>query len=135
MTAKTRSSGEAKFEKWCEQSADVEWVYRNGDKGDEFFSIVYEDNSGHQRLFFPDYVLRFGGETWIIEVKGGWTSGGQCQNIDPYAAKKAAALNSYCKKHGLRGGFVCYDESEDILLMAEEGYSEDVTSSCWKPIE
>ena len=101
----------------------------------EFFSIVYEDNSGHQRLFFPDYVLRFGGETWIIEVKGGWTSGRQCQNIDPYAAKKAAALNSYCKKHCLRGGFVCYDESEDILLMAEEGYSEDVTSSCWKPIE
>ena len=135
MTSKTRSSGEVKFEKWCEQSADVEWVYRNGDKGDEFFSIVYEDNSGHQRLFFPDYVLRFGGETWIIEVKGGWTSGGQSQNIDPYAAKKAAALNSYCKKHGLRGGFVCYDESEDILLMAEEGYSEDVTSSCWKPIE
>jgi len=135
MTSKTRSSGEVKFEKWAEQSPDVEWVYRNGDKGDEFFSIVYEDNSGHQRLFFPDYVLRFGGETWIIEVKGGWTSGGQSQNIDSYAAKKAAALNSYCKKHSLRGGFVCYDESEDILLMAEEGYSEDVTSSCWKPIE
>ena len=33
-TAKTRSTGEVKFEKWCEKEAQVEWVYRNGDKGD-----------------------------------------------------------------------------------------------------
>ncbi len=131
MTAKTRSSGEAKFEKWCERMDGVEWVYRNGDKGDEYFSIVYEDNSGHQRLFYPDYILRMNGEIWIVEIKGGWTASGSSENIDEFAAKKAAALAAYCKKHGLRGGFVCYDESSDELLVSEDGYSDDIKADCW----
>lgn len=64
VTARTRSTGEVKFEKWCEREPRVEWVYRNGDKGDEYFSIVYEDNTGRQRLFYPDYILSIGGEVW-----------------------------------------------------------------------
>ena len=135
MTAKTRSSGEAKFEKWCETNAAVEWIYRNGDKGDEYFSIVYEDNSGHQRLFYPDYILHVGGETWIVEIKGGWNGSGQSGNIDPFAEKKAAALNAYCKRRGLRGGVVCHDDGEDALLISESGYSEDFKDPCWKPLE
>jgi type III restriction enzyme len=135
MTSKTRSKGEAKFEKWCESADCVEWVYRNGDKGDEFFSIVYEDNSGHQRLFYPDYILRMDGETWIIEIKGGWTASGASGNIDEYAAKKADVLAAYCRKHGLRGGFICHDESEDVLLISEDGYSDDVKAACWHELE
>ena len=135
MTSKTRSKGEAKFEKWCESADCVEWVYRNGDKGDEFFSIVYEDNSGHQRLFYPDYILRMDGETWIIEIKGGWTASGASGNIDQYAAKKADVLAAYCRKHGLRGGFICHDESEDVLLISEDGYSDDVKAACWHELE
>lgn len=135
MTAKTRSSGEVKFEKWCESSSDVEWLYRNGDKGDEYFSIVFEDNSGHQRLFFPDYIVSVGGETWIVEVKGGFTAGGSSENIDPFAAKKAEALTAYAKKHGVHGAFVCHDESDDTLLASENGYSDNVSDPCWKTVE
>ena len=131
MTAKTRSKGEAKFEKWCEREDGVEWFYRNGDKGDEYFSIIYEDNSGHQRLFYPDYILCINGKTWIVELKGGWTASGASENIDEFAAKKAAALAAYCKKTGLCGGFVCYDESSDELLISENGYSDDVRADCW----
>lgn len=132
MTTKTRSKGEMKFEQWCEKHKEVEWVYRNGDKGDEYFSIVYVDNSGKQRLFFPDYILNREGEIWIVEVKGGWNTSGGSENIDIYAPKKAVALNAYCKKHKLRGGFVAYDASEDILLLSESGYSEDLNNPCWK---
>jgi len=134
MTAKTKSSGEVKFEKWCEREPEVEWVYRNGDKGDEFFSIVYEDNSKHQRLFFPDYIARIGGATWIIEVKGGWSASGANENIDPYAAKKAEALRAYCDKQGLHGAFVRHEESEDELLASTEGYAEDANDPCWTPL-
>ena len=133
-SAEPRSRGEIKFEKWCEQRHAVEWFYRNGDKGDEYFSIAYEDNSGRQRLFYPDYILRAAGETWIVEVKGGWSSSGASGNIDPFAAKKASTLNSYCARHGLRGGIVCHDDGEDILLIAETGYSEDAKDPCWKPL-
>ena len=133
-TTKMRSKGEVKFEKWCEKSDCVEWYYRNGDKGDEYFSIVYPDNSGHQRLFYPDYIVECNGKTWIVEVKGGWTAGGKSENIDEYAEKKSVALRAYCEKHGIQGGFVCYDESEDELLFNEDGYSEDVTDKSWKPL-
>ena len=135
MTAKTRSSGEVKFEKWCESSPEVEWLYRNGDKGDEYFSIVFEDNSGHQRLFFPDYIARVGDETWIVEVKGGFTAGGSSENIDSFAAKKAEALTAYARKHGVHGAFVCHDDSDDTLLASENGYSDNVSDPCWKTID
>lgn len=134
MTTRTRSSGEVKFEKWCERTAAVEWLYRNGDQGEAFFSLVYEDNSGHQRLFFPDYIARMDGETWIVEVKGGWTAGGASENIDPFAEKKAAALSDYAKRHGVRGAFVRHEAGEDELLIAEGGYSEDARAPCWRPL-
>ena len=134
VTTKTRSSGEVKFEKWCEKEDLVEWVYWNGDKGDEYFSIVYEDNSGHQRLFYPDYILSIGGKTWIVEVKGNFTPTGGSENIDVYAPKKAEALKSYCAKHGIRGGFACYDEGQDELLFNEECFTEDRSDPGWKMI-
>ncbi len=132
--ARPRSKGEVKFERWCEAAAGVDWFYRNGDKGDEFFSIAYADNAGKPRLFYPDYVVSRGGETWIFEVKGGWTPSGESENIDLFAAKKAEALKAYCAKHGLRGGFVCYDEKDDLLLVSEDGYSDDVSAPCWKKL-
>ena len=67
-------------------------------------------------------------------MKGGWTAGGKSENIDEYAEKKATALRAYCQKHGVQGGFVCYDESEDELLLNEGGYSEDLTDKSWKPL-
>lgn len=44
-SAAPRSVPEVKFEKFCERSDSVEWWYKNGDKGNEYFSIVYVDNS------------------------------------------------------------------------------------------
>lgn len=134
-TTKMRSKGEVKFEKWCEKNPLVEWWYRNGDKGEEFFSIVYQDNSGHQRLFFPDYILSVNGKVWIIEVKGGFTTSGSSENIDEYAAQKAVALKAYCEKHNVRSGFYCFDESQDEGLIYEGGFSEDITNIGWKPID
>lgn len=134
-TARTRSKGEVKFERWCEKTPQVEWWYRNGDKGDEFFSIVYEDNSGHQRLFFPDYILSVGGVTWIVEVKGGFSSSGESENIDEYASKKAAALKSYSDRHKVRGGFYCFDEGQEGGLLFEGGYSREIDDPGWKTVE
>ena len=51
-SAEVRSSSERKFEKFCEKCDTVNWVYKNGDKGNEYLSIVYADNSDKQKNFY-----------------------------------------------------------------------------------
>ena len=36
---------ERKFEEFCENSDFVAWFYKNGDKGTDFYSVVYKDGS------------------------------------------------------------------------------------------
>ncbi|MCR5413608.1 MAG: DEAD/DEAH box helicase family protein [Kiritimatiellae bacterium] len=134
MSARPRSTGEVKFEKWCESEGSAEWWYRNGDKGEEYFSIVYADNTKHQKLFYPDYILSIGGKVWIVEVKGNFNKSGTSENIDLFAPMKADALKSYCLKRNLRAAFVCYDEEEDMLVASTDGFSENKSDKCWRPI-
>ena len=130
-----RSSGEIKFEKWCEKEETVEWFYRNGDKGDEYFSIVYQDNAGKQKLFYPDYIVKIGGKVWIIEIKGNFNMSAGSENNDDFTGKKAEALKAYCEKHAVCGGIVRYSEDEAELLIATDGYSENKGDPCWKLLE
>lgn len=132
LSAEPRSSSEKKFEKFCETCEAVDWIYKDGDKGDEYFSIVYNDNSGAQKLFYPDYVLSVSGETWIIETKGGFTRSGDSEDIDIFSPKKFEVLQSYLKKHGLKGGFVRYDKQSEELCVCTENYSDDIHSDSWK---
>ena len=131
LSAEPRSSAEKKFEKFCETCAAVDWIYKNGDKGDEYLSVVYNDNSGAQKLFYPDYVLSVRGETWIIETKGGFTCGGDSEDIDIFSPKKFEVLQAYLKKHGLKGGFVRHDKQSEELCVCTERYSDDIRSDGW----
>src|SRR5699024_6842787 len=76
------SASEQLFEMYCENNNDVEWVYKNGDKGQQYLSIVYLDGFDNQWLFYPDYILKLkNGDVWIIETKGGEIKG-VTKNID-----------------------------------------------------
>ena len=131
LSAEPRSSAEKKFEKFCETCAAVDWIYKNGDKGDEYLSVVYNDNSGAQKLFYPDYVLSVRGETWIVETKGGFTRGGDSEDIDIFSPKKFEVLQAYLKKHGLKGGFVRHDKQSEELCVCIDNYSDDIHSDGW----
>lgn len=131
LSAEPRSSSEKKFEKFCEACAAVDWIYKNGDKGDEYLSVVYNDNSGAQKLFYPDYVLSVRGETWVIETKGGFTRSGDSEDIDIFSPKKFEVLQAYLKKHGLKGGFVRYDKQSEELCVCIDNYSDDIHSDGW----
>ncbi|MBP5467605.1 MAG: hypothetical protein J6Y43_08620 [Clostridia bacterium] len=104
-----KSKVELEFEKWCEKNSD--WFYKNGDKGNEYFSILYFNEYGKQKLFYPDYILSINKELWIIETKGGETRTGANANIDEFSEKKFNALKEYVAKYGMKGGFVVFDES------------------------
>ena len=131
-SADPRSHGEKEFEKFCEANSNIEWWYKNGDKGEEYLSILYLDNSGAQKLFYPDYLISVKGDIWIIETKGGFSRTGESQNIDIFAEKKFNILKSYLKEHKLNGGIVRFDAESNELLIATESYNDDHNSESWK---
>lgn len=131
-SAAPRSKPERYFERFCESCNSVEWWYKNGDKGNEYFSIVYQDNSGKQKLFFPDYLVGVNGEIWIIETKGGFDRQKKSQDIDIFSPKKFEVLKKYLDKHNLKGGFVKNDGRSDELCICTENFTDDITSEDWK---
>lgn len=132
MSAEPRSSSEKKLEKFCESCTAVDWLYKNGDKGDEYFSIVYLDNANHQKLFYPDYIISVKGKIWIVETKGGFNKAGESEDIDIFSSKKFDVLKSYLTKYGLHGGFVRYDKQSEELCICTENYSDDIHDEDWK---
>lgn len=131
-SAEFRSAPEKLFEKFCENSKVVDWWYKNGDKGDEYFSIVYVDNSNRQKLFYPDYILSVRGQPWIVETKGGFDRSGASEDIDIFSAQKCAVLQKYLAKRRLRGGFVRQDKASMELLFCADKYTDDLHSDAWK---
>lgn len=121
------------FERYCENSKNIQWFYKNGDKGIEYFSIVYTDNFGKQKSFYPDYVIgTTDGRVWIIETKGGFTKSGDSEDIDKYTAKKFGVLKAYTDKYNLLGGIVRQDKQSSELCICTDTYSDDIKSDSWK---
>ncbi|MFV0496725.1 MAG: DEAD/DEAH box helicase family protein [Candidatus Fimivivens sp.] len=131
-SAEIRSSSERKFEKFCEKCDNVEWVYKNGDKGSEYLSVVYQDNSGKQKNFYPDYIICVGRQIWIIETKGGFDRSGNSQDIDIFTPKKFEELKKYLERYDLLGGIVRFDAKSEELCICMEHYSNDIQSADWK---
>lgn len=131
-SANPRSTGECRFEEYCNDKhhTSIRWFYKNGDKGSEYFSIVYQDNAGYQRCFFPDYLIGVDAgngetETWIIEIKGGFTRQGGSEDADSYSPKKFAELKRYCQEYNMKAGWVREDKDSTRLLINTDSYSED----------
>lgn len=123
VTDKTRSLPERLFERYCENNDKVEWVYKNGDTGQQYLSIVYMDGISKQWLFYPDYIVHLkDGTDWIIETKGGESSG-HSKNIDMQIENKFIAFKQYAKKYNLHWGFV-RDIDEELFINNTE-YVED----------
>lgn len=128
-----RSKSERLFERYCEESNDVEWVYKNGDTGQQYFSIVYLDAVGKQWLFYPDYIVKKKtGEVWVIETKGGET-GNKSNNIDRQAANKFEAFKEYARVKALNWGFV--RDKNEVLRINNTIYTESMQSEHWRSLK
>ncbi len=125
-----KSDPEIDFEKHCERSNDVEWFYKNGDKGIDYLSVVYQRTLGNsQSLFYPDYVVKLNdGTVWIIETKGG-QKGKQDQNIDIKVLSKFYAFKDYAEKNKINWGFVRPMNGELYLNNTE--YTKNIEDSRW----
>ena len=123
------------FEQHCEDSVNVDWFLKNGDKGNEYFSIVYSDNSGKRHHFYPDYILGSQNKVWIVEVKGGESAEGESEDIDAFSEKKMDALLNYCSKYSLQGGVVRINKHNMKLYISTTKYIEDMADECWTLID
>ena len=131
-TSLIRSTSEMLFEQYCETRDDIEWVYKNGDSGQQYFSIVYVDGIQHQWLFYADYiVMKKDGTVWVIETKGG-ESHGQDKNIDRQIENKFNAFKVYAEQHKLHWGFV--RDKDNQLYINNTTFDENMASQEWKPI-
>lgn len=133
ITDKTRSMPERLFERYCETRPDrIEWVYKNGDTGQQYLSIVYLDGFLKQWLFYPDYIVKTkDGQVWLIETKGGEVAG-HSKNIDIQVENKFIAFKQYAEEYKLNFGFV-RDINEDLFINNTE-YHEDMSHDSWRPL-
>lgn len=133
ITSEFRSTSERLFEKYCEKSERVKFVYKNGDTGQQYLSIVYGTNFDKQRLFYPDYIVQLvDGTIWLIEAKGG-ESKGHSKNIDVQVENKFEAFKRFANEHNYNFGFV--RERDEELYLNNTEYVEDMGHSSWIPIE
>ncbi len=135
LISPNRTYTEIEFEKWCEQQKQVKFLYKNGDKGEDYFTLVYRV-SFRRYNFYPDYIIQLeNGDIWIIEAKGGINSGGGSNNIDSYAKNKFEALKQYANKYkNIHWGFIRAVGSQ--IYFSNTEWDEDVTNQkVWKPIE
>jgi len=133
LTDGVRTKSERLFEKYCEFSSQVDWIYKNGDSGSQYFSIVYYDYLGNQNLFYPDYIVKtFDNKIWIIETKGGEYAGVD-KNIDLNAKNKFEALKNYTINNKVYFGFV--RDLDDDLLINYENYEDSLKDKSWVPLK
>lgn len=134
MTEDTlRSMSEQLFENFCEKKDDIEWVYKNGDSGQQYLSIVYGTNISKEFLFYPDYIAqKTNGDIWIIETKGGEIQG-KSKNIDKQIENKFIAFKEYAGRHNVKWGFV--RDKNGRLFINNSEYSDDMSNDHWKKLE
>ena len=131
-TSVVRSTSEMLFEQYCESRNDIEWVYKNGDSGQQYFSIVYMNGLDSQSLFYADYiVMKKDGTVWVIETKGGEAQG-KNKNIDTQIANKFNAFKEYAKIHNLCWGFV--RDRDNRLYINNTEFDINMQNENWRPI-
>lgn len=132
VSSVVRSTSEMLFEQYCEKRSDIEWLYKNGDKGQQYFSIVYIDGVQNQWLFYADYiVMKKDGTVWIIETKGG-ESKGINKNRDIQIQNKFNAFKIYAAEKRLNWGFV--RDKDNQLYINNTEFAIDMADEHWVPI-
>lgn len=133
LSGKYRSTCERLFERYCESNQNVKFVYKNGDSGQNYLSIVYYTHLGKQRLFYPDYIVETNdGQIWLLETKGGENAVGADKNIDAYAKAKFEALKRFSQEHGYQFGFV-RDKDLNLYINSRE-YVDEMRHDNWQPL-
>jgi type III restriction enzyme len=126
---------EAHFREYIDnKDKEIEWWYKNGDYGKEYYSIKYwKTREGIYRLFYPDWIIRFNdGRIGIFETKMGKTA------MPDEVKDKAKALSHKLKHLGKNyvGGIVIFENGIWYYNSSEEyDYSPGKLNKDWGRFE
>ncbi len=116
------------FIAFLDSHKNVEWWYKNGDAGSEFFSIAYYNpDENKEKLFYPDWIVKTKSAVWIIDTKRGATA----ELAD--TRYKAEALQAWLRdKKGLEGGIAVSDGPNGWRLNNQQSYSYNPALTGWE---
>jgi type III restriction enzyme len=128
-----RSGVEVEFEQLLNSSQIVKWWYKNGEKSENYFGLLYEDSTkGAQATFYPDFIVRFIDDTvGIYDTKDGNTASA------PETKDKAEALYKYIhsqKEPKLKGGIVIHN-ARGWFINNGTKYHYDESLEGWQSLE
>ncbi|MFA7315349.1 MAG: DEAD/DEAH box helicase family protein [Candidatus Paceibacterota bacterium] len=128
--AKEVVDNEKSFIKLLDENKNVEWWYKNGDSGSEYFSISYYNaDENKEKLFYPDWIIKTKNKVWIVDTKAGFTAE---SNDTKY---KAEALQEWLKgKKGFAGGIAVKDVNGWKINSSKE-YSYTPVMKGWDSFE
>ncbi len=131
-----KSKSERMFEFFCENNENIKWFYKNGEKSEDYFSLVYVDAVNKKWHFYPDYIIcDKNNKIWIIETKGGESATGESKNIDIKVENKFEALKVYAKKYNVNWGFVRDYDKNDQLYLCNTEYTDEMENDNWVLLE
>lgn len=97
---------ELAFIKFLENSKQVEWWFKNGDRDATFFAIPYEENH-EQKPFYVDFIVKLkSGRIGLLDTKRGQTV--------KLSAEKSDGLRQYIKSGDLLFGGIVDNTKEDF---------------------
>ena len=128
--SKEMVTNEKDFIKFLDENNNVEWWYKNGDSGSEYFSISYHNpDENKEKLFYPDWIIKTKNKVWIIDTKAGFTAE---SNDTKY---KAETLQEWLKdKKGFEGGIAVKDVN-GWKINQNKGYSYSQAMKGWNDLK
>jgi type III restriction enzyme len=124
---------EASFIRFLDDSENVEWWFKNGERDATFFAVPYNDN-GETKPFYVDFIVRMkDGRVGLFDTKSGSTVDG--------AKTRSAGLQEYISKNPKTwGGIVTNSDGKDYSgrWVLFTGDSQEISSADlqnWKTLE
>ncbi|MFA6027184.1 MAG: DEAD/DEAH box helicase family protein [Ignavibacteriaceae bacterium] len=123
---------EKSFIEFLDNSKQVEWWFKNGERDATFFAVPYIDDAKEDQSFYVDFIVKFtDGRIGLFDTKSGWTA--------KEAGNKSDGLQKYIseqnnKKKNLFGGIVI-PKSGSFFTYTVIPYKYDKDLTDWKIIE
>jgi type III restriction enzyme len=119
---------EKEFIAFIDGHKNVEWWYKNGDSGSEYFSIAYYNpDENKEKLFYPDWIIKTKKGVWIIDTKRGVTA----ELAD--TQHKANALQAWLStQKDFYGGIAVQDGPNGWKLNTVKDYSYSSALKGWE---